>query len=250
MKKIKVNKLSIAALALFGVVSMSGLAGLGSVSALSRAKANTSSSGSSTSTAQTAAVQAIIARGDSEIARRLTTLNGLSSDISSSTKLSAADKASLTTELNNEISGLTSLKTTLDASTTVATARTSAQSIFSDYRVYALVVPKIHLIKAADNQQLVEAKLATLETTLGTKVNSTTNSSLQGDLASMISDTQSAQALSQSVESSVIGLVPSDYNSDHTLLQQYFTKLKTALADNQAAAQLGKTIISSLKTSK
>jgi hypothetical protein len=248
MKKFNLNKFTFSAVTLVSIMSLSTSVGLGSASALSNMpKSTAASSGSSTSATQTAAVQAIITRGDKEIERRLTTLNGLSSLISSSTKISAANKASLTTEVSSEITGLTSLKTTLDAATTVDSAKTSAKSIFSDYRVYALIVPKINLIKAADNQQLVESKLTILESTLSTKVNATTNSSLQGDLASMISDTQSAQALSVSVESGVIGLQPADYNADHTLLMQYFTKLKTALAANQAAAQLGKTIISSIK---
>ncbi|HEY4964109.1 MAG TPA: hypothetical protein VIH90_05430 [Candidatus Saccharimonadales bacterium] len=244
--KINLSKFTLSA---FAIISLLSIGSIGTASAISKAKTAASSIGSSTSATQTA-VQAIISKGDAEIERRLTTLNSLSSKISSSSKISAADKASLTDEVNSEISGLNSLKTTLDGSTTIASAKAAAQSIFNDYRVYALIVPKISLMQATDNQQLVEARLATLETNLGTRINSTTNASLQGDLASMITDTQSAQALSSSVETSVVGLQPSDYNSDHTLLIQYFTKLKTALADNQTAAQLGKTIVSSLTSSK
>jgi hypothetical protein len=72
----------------------------------------------SNTSADQARLQRIINRGNNEISRRLTTLQGLTNKISSSTKLTADDQASLTDEVNTEISDLTSLKTKLDADTT------------------------------------------------------------------------------------------------------------------------------------
>ena len=91
---------------------------------------------------QQQALQNIINKGNQEIGRRLDALNTLSSKISTITKLSASDQSYLTTEVNTEISGLTSLKTQLDADTTLTAAHTDAQSIITEYRVYALVLPK------------------------------------------------------------------------------------------------------------
>jgi hypothetical protein len=214
----------------------------------------TSTSNSTEATKQAEADQAqlqlIITKGTAEIDRRLTTLSTLDTKINSSTKISSADKTSLTSEVNNEVSGLTALKTNLAATTTVALARSYAQSIINDYRVYALVVPQVNILKTADDQQLVEAKLNTLETSLATRINSSTNTSLVAELTAMTTQTKSAESLSSSVESSVLSLTPSNYDSNHSLLVQYINSLKTASSDNQAAIASGKSIVSSLVKTK
>jgi hypothetical protein len=212
------------------------------------ASSTTSSPGSNTTAAKTL-VSTIISKGNNEINRRLTTLNSLASKISSSTKISASDKTTLTNEVNSEVSGLSTLKTTLDACTTLSCAKSSAQSIFSEYRVYALVVPQVDMIKAADNQQLTEAKLATIASQLNTRLSSSSssNSTLLADLTTMNSDISSAQSLSSTVESAVEGFTPANYDSDHSLLSQYYQNLKSAQTDIQAAYTQGKAIAAALK---
>jgi hypothetical protein len=202
---------------------------------------------SSTTAANQARLQRIITRGNSEITRRLTSLNTLTSKISSTTKLSADDQASLSAEVNTEISGLTTLKTQLDAETTVTAAATDAQSIITEYRVYALVLPKVNLIKTADSQQVAEGQLATLATNLATRLAGTTgDSALQAALSDMNTKVPAAQALSSGVETAVLGLEPSSYTAGE--LSNYRNQLKTAQTDNQDSANDAKTIIAGLKT--
>ena len=64
----------------------------------------------------------------------------------------------------------------------------------------------------------------------------------------MIADINAAQALSTGVEQAVLPLLPSDYNTNRSVLSGYATKLQTAKVDLQSAAALAKTIISTLKT--
>jgi len=200
----------------------------------------------STSSTNQARLQRIITRGNSEISRRLTTLNTLTAKINSTTKLSSDDQASLSAEVASEISGLTSLKTQLDAETTVTAAVTDAQSIITEYRVFALVVPKVNLVKTADAQQVAEAKLATLASNLGTRLASTKNDpALQAALTDMNAKVSAAQAISSSVESSVLGLEPTSYTAGE--LATYRDQLKTAQNDNQGAVNDAKTIITGLK---
>lgn len=193
----------------------------------------------------------IQAKGDSEIARRLKTLNTLDSKVNSAVKLTAGDKSSLTSQVNSEISGLTALKTKLDGETTLAGAVTDAKSIISDYRVYALIVPKVMLIKTADDQQAVQAKLTDLSGKLKTRLDSASGkdvSSLQTSLNDLNSQVAAASAISSSVETKVLPLQPTDYDSDHTLLTGYRQQLQTAHSDDQAAINDAKTIISGLKS--
>ena len=194
----------------------------------------------------------IISKGDQEISRRLTTLGTLTSKINSATKLSASDKATLSAEVSSEVSGLTALKSKLDAETTLDGAKADAQSIYTDYRVYALIVPKVELVRVADDQQVAESKLTDLAAKLQTRITTAKNNgkdvtALQTQLNDMTAKTQAAQAISTSIESKVINLQPSDYNSDHALLSGDRDQLKTAHQDNQAAYADAKNIVAGLK---
>jgi len=206
--------------------------------------------------AQAAANQArlarIISRGNAEINRRLATLKTLDAKIASATKLSAADAATLTATVNSDIANLTALETKLDAETTVAGAIADAQSIINSYRVYALVVPQIYLVKTADDQQVAEGKLASLSGKISSRITAaqqkgTNVTALLAALAALNSKTAAAQGISSAIESSVIGLVPSDYNSNHSVLSGDGNQLKTAQAAIKAAIADAQSIISQLK---
>ena len=214
---------------------------------------NGGANASATSTANTTKLKLIISRGDTEIARRLTTLNTVTTKLNSAVKLSADDKATLTTEVNNEISGLNNLKTQLDGETDVAAAKTDAQSIFNDYRVYALVVPKVWLVKTADDQLVTEGKLTTLAGKLQADITADQQAgknvaALQTKLDDINSKVQAAQAISTDIQSKVINLQPSDYNTDHSVLSGDRDQLKTAQSDLATAITDGKAIVSGLKS--
>lgn len=242
MKKVNFNRVSLAAGGTLGVLALS----LGNASALSAA------AGASTNTADSTRLQTIISSGDKEISRRLTSLNNLSTKINGMTKLSSSDKASLTSEVNSTISGLNSLKTKLDGETTLTAAKADAQSIFTEYRVYAVVLPKVNLVRVADDELVTESKLTALATKLQTSINTAKTkgkdvTTLQNDLDDLNSKVSAAQAISNSVEAKVLAVQPSDYNSDHTVLSGYRDQLKTAHSDNQTAATDAKNIIAGLK---
>ena len=240
-----------------GVALFSGVMFAAGVANADALKANLDASVAGTSVHAMAAVdvthqQNIIAKGDQEIERRLTTLNKLTDKVNAATKLTAADKATLSAEVSSTISGLASLKTELDSSTSLSATVGDAKSIYTEYRVYALVAPKIGLIKVADDQQVVEAKLSTLAQKLQTRITAAQQAgknvtTLESELADMNAKISAAQAISANIESTVINLQPSDYNSNHTVLSGDNTQLQTAHADNVAAYADAKEIVSALK---
>jgi hypothetical protein len=59
-------------------------------------------------------------------------------------------RASLLSELNGGISGLSAPAPTIQAQTSVVAFRAEAAEILSEYRVYALVLPQAHLVRASD----------------------------------------------------------------------------------------------------
>jgi hypothetical protein len=202
---------------------------------------------------QQARLQLIISKGNQEIERRLATLSTLTNKVNSATKLSASDKTTLSDEVSSTISGLTSLKVTLDADNTTTAAITDAQSIYTEYRVYALVAPKVNLIKVADDQQVVEGNLTTLSQKLQTRISADQTAgkdvtTMQGELADMQSRATAAQAISSNIESTVINIQPSDYNSNHSVLTGDNTQLKTAHNDDMASVTDAKDIAAALKS--
>jgi len=212
----------------------------------------TTNSTSTNSATEKAKLQNIITKGDQEIARRLASLSKLTSKINAATKLTGADKATLTAEVNATISGLNTLKAKLDAETTVAAARADVQSIYTEYRVYALVAPKVGLIKVADDQQVAEQKLQALIQKFQTRLNAAKSKgknvdALETVLSDMTQKVNASASISSTIQAKVIGLQPTDYNNDHAVLNGTSAQLKTAHTDNVAAYQDAKQIVAGLK---
>ena len=112
-------------------------------------------------TNQAATLAKIKADANTAIQSRLTALNSVIGVLNG---LSNCAVAPLVTTAQTDITGLTALDTTIQADTTVPQARTDAQTIFTGYRVYALVIPVDHLVRAACAVTDVTTKLTGLET--------------------------------------------------------------------------------------
>src|SRR5476651_1263294 len=85
-------------------------------------------------------------QSDTEITNRLDSLNSALTRINSLVKLSSDQKNTYITEINTDISGLTSLKTKCDSDTDLATLRSDYRTIFTQYRVYAEFLPQTNLL--------------------------------------------------------------------------------------------------------
>jgi signal transduction histidine kinase len=178
----------------------------------------------------------IKSKGDEEIARRMTALTKLTSVLQSAQKLTSSDKAALTAEITSTTSGLTTLKTKLDGETTLDAVKVDVQSMVTEYRVFALVMPKVHLIKITDDQIATETALTNAATKLQARLSSLKNdgkdvNSLFTTLSDMTTNIANAQKISTTIQSSVISLQPTDYDSNHKVLEGDNAQLKTAHAD-------------------
>jgi hypothetical protein len=204
-------------------------------------------------TSNTDTLSTIIAKGNAAIAERLVTLNNLIGVINSTTnKLTPSDRAYLLSEVNGEISGLTNLKTQLDAETTVSAARADYLDIFTQYRVYLLVNPKVRMVKAADDQQATESKLTTLAGKLQTRIDEASKdgknvTQVQTWLNDMETNTSNAKGISSTIETIVLTITPAQYDADPTILKGDLAQLQQAHSDNKAAYNYAKEIVSVLK---
>ncbi|HTB48503.1 MAG TPA: hypothetical protein VK712_00285 [Verrucomicrobiae bacterium] len=244
IKQICSNRIGLVVATVIGIIAMTALRA-GAIS-----QATTSAS---TTTAAQANLQLVINVGNGEIQRRLTTLGNLTSGVDAAQYLAASDKSSLSSEISTETSALTALQTKLDAETTVAGAATDDSNVITEYRVYVLVVPKVYIVIAADNQQVTEGVLSNMATgfqgviTADQKAGKNVTS-LQSELSDLNGQVAAAKAISSAMETSVVGLQPTDYNSDHTLLVGDYTKLQTAQSDNGTAINDANQLLTGLQS--
>jgi hypothetical protein len=90
-------------------------------------------------------LQCVIAFGDNEIARRDTALNTFSGKVtkeSTAGHISKDQASDLQQDVTNNLNGLATLKTALDAATTVPDARKDVALIYTQFRIFAVVLPR------------------------------------------------------------------------------------------------------------
>lgn len=224
------------------IVLASPSAALAQTSVVSRSREATSgaTATSSAKPAVNAKMEAFRAKGVKEIDRRLNTLNQLMLDLNGSMKLSNANKTALAKEITDEISGLTDLKSKIVADTDIAMLRTHIKEISDDYRVYALIVPKIQILVAADQIWLQTEKMATVSAKLEMSYNEasaagTNVKSWRVALDDLAKQLANAQTEIVTLENSVLPLQPTGYPANKSVLQKARRSLDTARASLKIA---------------
>lgn len=201
---------------------------------------------------QVAKIANIKSRADTEIDKRLASLNAAATRINAAKKLTTADKSNFSAQIQTDISNLTTLKTKIDADTDLATLRTDAKTIFADFRVYAVFLPQIHLLSAVDTMGVTADNLTAIATKLQTRIQTDQGkgkdvSQLQAWLADMQSKIADAKSLYIAVEAEVSPLTPAGYPGATATLKDARTKIKTGAADLRAAWQDARQIVGALK---
>lgn len=191
-------------------------------------------------------------RAAKEIERRLTSLNKLIEKINGLKKITDTQKSSFVSQIQTEITNLNALKTKIDADTDLVTLKTDVQSIIKSYRIYALFMPKINILTAADELDNLSEKLSTIAAKLETRIDEakakgtdvTTLSSLLTDMKSKISN---AQTQAQNSRNAVLPLTPGGYPGNVIILKTARTMLLTGRKDLQTARKDANTVIQGLK---
>ncbi len=164
------------------------------------------------------------------ISNRIAALNEVAKAVAAMKNLSATQKASFTAEITTLTSELNGLQAKIQAdasSTPVGTRgalasssvlRQDYQSITKDYRIYALVIPQVRILAAADRATTIISSLTTLSAKLQSRLatasaagkNVSSQQATLADLNSKIADatTQVAAAIN-----AVSNLVPDNGNT-------------------------------------
>ena len=203
-------------------------------------------------TAQTQRISNLKTRATTEITKRLTALTSLISKISSIKKLSNTQKSTFTSDIQGNINDLTALKSKIDADTDAATLQSDVRSIVENYRIFALYVPKIHLLSGANIVAEIATNLNGLAAKFQTRITEEQQAgkdttSLQAAVVQLQAEIGTISESAQTITDSVISLDPTEYPGNITDLQTAQQSLKTAKANIQTARQNAQKIIDSIK---
>jgi hypothetical protein len=109
--------------------------------------------------AQSGAIDTAKKTCDAAVAKRLTSLGTVKKDLDAAPAVASPNRATLDSQIDTAVTGLTALKATIDADGTLAKVRTDCKRVVSDYYVYALLVPRVELVRAAGRVQAAAGTL-------------------------------------------------------------------------------------------
>ena len=190
---------------------------------------------------------AIKAAAHQAVVGRVGALNAAIGILNQSTFM-GADQATLVHGMQTDISGLQQLDQTIQGDTTTAAAKADAQKVFTDFRIYALVLPVAHMVRAADD---ITAKLVpdfqAVEPKLQAAITKQNATNLQHYLDDLETQVTNAQKVAAPLPGQLEGLTPASYNANHAVLQPARGSLETARTDLRAAREDARQIVAGLK---
>jgi hypothetical protein len=107
---------------------------------------------------------------DAAVAKRLTSLGTVRQALDGTPAVSAPDRAMLDSQIDAAATGMTALKATIDADATLAKLRADCRMLVSGYYVYALLIPRVELVRAAGRVQAAAGTLKHLAGLLQARV--------------------------------------------------------------------------------
>jgi hypothetical protein len=179
-------------------------------------------------------VQCIITFGNQAIASRQSALTILSGKVSKQlsegnigSDQSAALQADITTNQNN----LTALKTKLDGDTDAQVARQDVKNIYTELRIFAVVLPRDYRKLHIAIESVLEGKLKKLEPQLQQSI-SKAPANEQAELNTLYNDYQHQLAITETQIDTATALfptlTPANFNTDHATYTTNLKSVKTA----------------------
>lgn len=204
-----------------------------------------------TSGTGTAGLKAAQALTTARIDGRLETLHALTMVLNNAKHLTVTDRNTLSGLVSSDIDGLTSLRSKVAGESTVTAVRADATAMVDEYRIYMLVVPKVHLTNVFDIESATEAALQKVHDKLAARVAATPGggtSAEKSELADMQSQIQAAQQADAGRVATLLGIQPSP-NADaiHSALSPLISAAKSARKDLEQARDDAKKVEAALK---
>jgi hypothetical protein len=209
-----------------------------------------SAAAASTPAPSTQTLSGIQSQAAAAVTTRVNDLNTAIGKVNADSKL-GSNAPALVAYLQNDIPGLQQLGQKIAADNSVSTAETDAQTIFTNYRALALVLPAARL--AAVSDQLSTTTIPKL-TAASTKAASYENPTNQAALAPLLADLNnqiaSATKSVSGVATTVLGSTPAQWNANHDLLAASKSSVTSAEAAVKKAVSDLQQIRAAVKAAK
>jgi hypothetical protein len=158
------------------------------------------------------------AKAAAAIALRTNDLNAAIAKANATVSLGSS-APSLVAYLQADLAPLQALGAKIAGDTTVGTAQADSTSIFSSYRVLALVLPAARLAATADAIEVTDIpNLTAASSEAASKVNSANRATLQPLIDDLNAQILAATNGTAGVASTLVGYTPSEWNTNHDLL--------------------------------
>ena len=199
-------------------------------------------------------VEHLKAVGLCEIDRRLVTIRRLQQGVDHARALTDAHEAALEAILDSSAAGLGALRAEIEADTTVPELRADINSIFEDFRIYALVTRQVLLVGAADMVDAAGAALNQAADRLAVLIEEAAASGkdvteARAHLAAMQAAIDEALAGVDGVADEVLPLTPADWNAGTAgpVLREAREAIEDARADLRTAKAEARHVLAALR---
>jgi hypothetical protein len=213
------------------VVALASGATLGTV-ALGSAGAGAASPGSagnSGANAMPATLSGIKAKAATDVTDRVNALNAAITKVNAAKGLGSG-QSTLASYLGTDGAPLQQVNQTIQGDTTVAQAAKDFGTIFSDYRVYVLVLPASRIAAEADGATTTAIPALSSD---ATKAQARLNAGNQAELQPLIDDLNSqistATNATNGLAATVLASTPAQWNDNHGLLGPSKTSVQAAI---------------------
>ena len=199
------------------------------------------------------------AQAELAISVRITALDTAGTQVQQTGWFAAGDQAGLESIItgdvngNGQVPGLTTLATTIHNETDLTKFRAEVKSIFTDYRVYALALPQVRLVRATD--RLTTDTVPTLKHLDTDLENAIAQEAAEGK------NVQAAQAAVHDLEAQIatigqktagtsaalLALTPAQWNANHGVVTPYRDDVHTATVAARQAQVDVRTALEDLK---
>jgi ABC-type transporter Mla subunit MlaD len=155
-------------------------------------------------------------RAEKAIEKRLDTIERVTEALEDAEHLTDQHERTLIAELASSAAGLTELGRQIEDAGTIEELRELIPLIFEDYRIYAVVVPKAHLVVVADTLMAITGRIELVAGSLQDAIDRLKEagfdtSEAEEVLAEMNASLGEAVALAGPVPGTVLPLVPADW---------------------------------------
>ncbi len=155
-------------------------------------------------------------RAEQAIQKRLDTIDRVTEALQDAGHLTDDHERILIGELGSSADGLSALGREIEAAGTIAELRELIPLIFEDFRIYAVVVPKAHLVAVADTVVAVVDRVGLVAGWLQDAIDRLNSagfdtSEAEEALAEMVESLGQADSLAGPVPDSVLPLLPADW---------------------------------------